>query len=259
MGPRPTRWRLAPAGMISVIVSGSVALEDGTGGRFASLAPTLALRPSPRMKLALQPSVSWNLDPAQYARQERSDRGTRYLFARVDQTTAALTTRLSYTFPPELSLRLYAQPFISAGEYTGFREVADPRAHHFDARFRPVETHADPDFNLKQLRSNAVLRWEWRPGSMLIAVWNLGRGDVREDGSFALSRDVDRLFAAEGTDEAQLLVRAVATHPSPPDQLSLARDALQVSLPYICGAATTGGPSPPRDGVNAPYPKHHLH
>ena len=38
----------------------------------------------------------------------------------LDQVTTSLTTRLSYTFTPNLSLQLYAEPFISAGDYEGF-------------------------------------------------------------------------------------------------------------------------------------------
>jgi Domain of unknown function (DUF5916) len=35
---------------------------------------------------------------------------------------------------------------------------------------------SDPGgFNFKQLQSNVVFRWEYRPGSTLFAVWNSGR------------------------------------------------------------------------------------
>jgi hypothetical protein len=34
---------------------------------------------------------------------------------------------------------------------------------------------ADPDFRIGELRSNAVLRWEYRPGSTLFLVWQQRR------------------------------------------------------------------------------------
>ena len=36
-------------------------------------------------------------------------------------------------------------------------------------------TFENPDFNFKSLRLNTVLRWEWRPGSALYAVWTQAR------------------------------------------------------------------------------------
>ncbi|NIU78657.1 MAG: hypothetical protein GWN71_35435, partial [Gammaproteobacteria bacterium] len=43
---------------------------------------------------------------------------------------------------------------------------------------------ADPDFNFKQLRSNLVLRWEYRPGSTLFLVWSQGRSHYEPTGAF---------------------------------------------------------------------------
>ena len=37
-------------------------------------------------------------------------------------------------------------------------------------------TSGSEDFNFKQFRSNTVLRWEYRPGSVLFFVWQQGRG-----------------------------------------------------------------------------------
>ena len=202
-------------------------LTDGVGKRSLSLSPSLELRPSPRMELSAGPSVSWNRDPAQYVGQRRVTDTTFYLVGHLEQTTTSLAARLNYTFTPGLSLQLYAEPFISAGAYDRFREVGDPRAGAFEERFRPFpegELRAcegfrgvraerggcgedagfayrfgEPDFNTKRFNSNAVLRWEYRPGSTLFVVWNQGRRDLRTDGSFALDRDMGRLFAADAT------------------------------------------------------------
>ena len=50
---------------------------------------------------------------------------------------------------------------------------------------------------MKQFRSNTVLRWEYRPGSVLFFVWQQGRGQFdRDPGSFDIGRDFGNLFKA---------------------------------------------------------------
>lgn len=201
--------------------------EDQTSGHSLGLHPRVQLRPSPRLEFSLGPSVSWNTDPAQYIDQEDANGEIHYILGRLEQTTTSLTARLNYTFSPELSFEFYAQPFISAGAYSRFKEVADPKADDFDDRFRlfadaelrecegfygvgaPEEgcgeesgfayRFRDPEFNFRQLNSNAVLRWEYRPGSTLFVVWNSGRSDFVRDGGFDLRDDAGDLFGAEGT------------------------------------------------------------
>ncbi|MGH7477712.1 MAG: DUF5916 domain-containing protein [Longimicrobiales bacterium] len=185
------------------------------------LGPYVNWRASERMDLSLSPSVSWNTNDAQYISRQPFAGADHYIFGRIDQATVATTLRLGYTVSPDLSFQLYASPFVSAGEYSAFREVADPRASDYGARFRTLESDevayddaadvyrldldrdgsidasfGNPDFNFKQLRSTAVLRWEYRPGSALFLVWSQGRtGFDRDDGSVDLRRDFGRLFA----------------------------------------------------------------
>jgi hypothetical protein len=139
-----------------------------------------------------------------------------------------VTTRLDWTFTPNLSLQLYAQPYISSGDYQAFSEVVAPKADAYGDRFELLEedrlsyepptqpnapgtyhvdlnrdgttdfSFADPDFNFKQLRSTVVLRWEYMPGSTLFFVWSQGRTSYDFDGSFRPSRDFRTLFGAPG-------------------------------------------------------------
>ncbi|NIU78658.1 MAG: hypothetical protein GWN71_35440, partial [Gammaproteobacteria bacterium] len=117
-------------------VNGFGYVEDETDGSSFSVGPSIRMRPSSRVELSLGPRMSWNTSAWQYVTRTDADAGAHYVFARLEQRTASLTTRLSYAFTPALSLQLYAQPFVAAGDYEGFMEVADPRADGFDARFR---------------------------------------------------------------------------------------------------------------------------
>jgi hypothetical protein len=105
-----------------------------------------------------------------------------------------VTARVDYTVTPTLSFQLYAQPFVTAGDYSDLRQLDDPRADRYEERFTPYTDATPQDFNFKQFRSNTVLRWEYRPGSVLFLVWQQGRQDFRDAGSFDLGRDYGNLF-----------------------------------------------------------------
>src|SRR5690606_17294348 len=79
-------------------------------------------------------SVSHN--PAQYVSTVTdafADRtyGSRYIFAELDQTTVSFDTRVNVTFTPNVSFELYAQPFISSGNYERLKELRAPRTFDF--------------------------------------------------------------------------------------------------------------------------------
>jgi hypothetical protein len=154
--------------------------------------------------------------------------GRRYVFAALDQTTLGIDTRLNVTFSPRLSLEIYAQPFVATNEFGALKELRAPRTFDFAVYVADVGTATrdtagritvdpdgagparafavqDRDFTLASLRGNAVLRWEWRPGSTLYVVWQqeraerlagidaarrdreLGRLDLRDDGQDLLA------------------------------------------------------------------------
>ncbi|HEX6575820.1 MAG TPA: DUF5916 domain-containing protein, partial [Gemmatimonadaceae bacterium] len=101
-----------------------------------------------------------------------------YLFAHLDQDLLSFQTRFSITATPNLSLQFYGEPFVTTGQYSDVREISGtPDAPSYDARFvgytPPPNTALS--FKYTQLRSNSVVRWEYRPGSTLFLVWTHGR------------------------------------------------------------------------------------
>jgi hypothetical protein len=117
-------------------------------------------------------------------------------FAKLDQWTVSISTRLNFTATPDLSFQLFARPFTSVGDFSEWKELADPRARDFDQRFAPYGGNADPGgFNSKALNLNAVMRWEYRPGSVLFLVWQQGRsGPASGTHDFEFGRDVMGVF-----------------------------------------------------------------
>jgi hypothetical protein len=140
------------------------------------------------------------------------------VFSDLDQRTIGMDTRLNITFSTNLSLEIYAQPFISSGGYTNFKEFAAPRTEATQSYGADIGTinsaggtytvdpdgagpakpfsFGDPNFNFRSLRGNAVLRWEYRPGSTIFFVWTQSRSDVAPSGDLSFSRDVHGLFDA---------------------------------------------------------------
>ncbi len=58
----------------------------------------------------------------------------------------------------------------------------------------------DPSFNFKSLRGTAVLRWEYRPGSVLYFVWTQERTDEEGLGELRLGPSTRRLLDAQASD-----------------------------------------------------------
>jgi hypothetical protein len=179
-----------------------VNLFKGHAGHSSSVnvSPTASLRVSSR----LQPTVGVNLSHSVASDQWYGiftdiSSVTHYTFAHLNQKTASVQVSVDYTASPTLTVQLYAEPFVSKGTYSNVRELSStPRAASRDARFVPYDTTgtgAIPGFNFKQFRSNLVVRWEYRPGSTLYAVWTQGRGafDTAE-GTDNFRGDVSNLF-----------------------------------------------------------------
>jgi hypothetical protein len=201
----------------------------GGGGEQYSTEADIQVKPMPNITLSVGPSLSRNITQAQwvgsyedpYATQTF---GNRYVFADLNQVTLAANIRLNWTFTPHLSLQLFAQPLISSGAYRNFKEFLQPSTFNFQVfgtagstikeqrdvagAVAAYEVDADgagpsqlysfsnPDFSFKSLRGNAVLRWEYRPGSTLYLVWTQSRSDSETLGEFQFNRAMSRLWSA---------------------------------------------------------------
>jgi hypothetical protein len=156
--------------------------------------------------------------------------GRQYVFSEVKQHTLDLTTRLNITFRPNLSLQLYTQPFVATGDYHDLKELSRASSldyviygrtsgstlQCFDANDRSMACTtpsaisyyvadadgAGPrrsvrigngDFNSRSLNGNAVLRWEYRPGSTVFFVWSTNCSAGTSDPRFSATDDVRRL------------------------------------------------------------------
>jgi hypothetical protein len=83
-------------------------------------------------------------------------------------------------------------PGVIAADPVAARPCPETAPARGDAAFST--RFGDPDFNFRSLRGNAVLRWEYRPGSALFFVWQQDRSSFVPMGDFRLGRDYGALF-----------------------------------------------------------------
>jgi hypothetical protein len=214
-------------------VSFDMELDGGrteSGGYRYVLSPGIEWRPSSGVFLRLSPSYYRDVTIAQWVTSvddpfAAATYGSRYLFGRLDQQEVSAVFRLNWTFSPTLSLQIFVQPLISVGTYDDFKELRQRQTYSFNrygekgSRITAVANangtvgsyDVDPDgnggaqgfsfdnpnFNYKSFRGNAILRWEYLPGSTLYFAWTHGRIDERNPGNFGFRRDFNDLFRTE--------------------------------------------------------------
>jgi len=172
---------------------------DEGNSKGSSLDPYVSFRLSSRFQLNMGAGFSKDYNNTQWFGNFTDVVGTtHYSFAHLYQRTMSMSTRINYTMTPDLTFELYAQPFVASLDYSDVRELsATPQAASYDARFQP---YTPPPgqlmvFKITELRSNSVVRWEYRPGSTLFLVWQHGRAGFDDTGTRkSWQRDYRDLF-----------------------------------------------------------------
>jgi hypothetical protein len=165
----------------------------GNGG--AGIDGYLELRPIDRLTVRLEPAFNLQRSTLQYLdtladATATETYGNRYLFGELDQKTLSSNLRLNWIFTPSMSLEVFAQPLVSSVRYARVQQLARPRSYDL------IATEIDPakySFTFTSIRSSAVFRWEYRPGSTLFVVWNQNQSIEEKNGLFEVGRSVDSL------------------------------------------------------------------
>jgi hypothetical protein len=195
---------------------------DEAGGWSWSAAPTVEWKPVSALLMRVGPSFSHAAVDAQYVGQyvdplASATYGTRYVFANLEQSQVAANITVNWSFTPALSLQMFAQPLVATGKYTGFKELSQPNSYDLlvygqnGSTIQSDGVIADPDgsgpappiaignqdYHLLSLRGNAVLRWEYRPGSALFLVWTQTRSQDQGAGDFSMSDSFGQLASVK--------------------------------------------------------------
>jgi hypothetical protein len=163
------------------------------------------VRPTTALSTSVSMDVSRNQNDRQWITNLEQEERTRYVFGHIDQRTVTLTLRASYTITPNLTVQVYGRPFVSAGAYSGFKELVNGRATAEGDRYASFSYQGNPDFRIRSFRTTNVLRWEYRPGSALFVVWQQGRQDFANRGDLRFGPDFGGSFSAPA--ESTFLVK----------------------------------------------------
>ncbi|HMA39070.1 MAG TPA: DUF5916 domain-containing protein [Gemmatimonadales bacterium] len=187
---------------------------------------TVQLRPASNLTLSLGPGFSHDETSDQFVRKVTDPtaatfNGVRYVFSDLRQNAVSMDTRFNVTFTPNLTLELFLQPLIASGHYSRYKQFAAPRSLAKQVYGEDVGTVSivprtgqpdsiaidpdgggpaqafsidDPSFVFRALRGNAVLRWEYRPGSTLFLVWTRSSESALSRGTIDFGPDAQALF-----------------------------------------------------------------
>lgn len=151
-----------------------------------------------RWKVSLSPRYTREDQPRQYVTAISGTNGgkktfdTRYVFSKIARTTISTQIRANYFISPDISIELYAEPFVASGRFYDHGELRRPFTHDLlvygeDDGTTKTQTGSESDYSIidgsdsftvpnnnfssLSFRSNLVFRWEFTPGSTVFLVW----------------------------------------------------------------------------------------
>lgn len=193
--------------------------------KYYGIFSSISYHPFNFLSISLSPDYYYRNADLQYVSTETYESEDQYLFGEIHQKTFSVTARIDLNITPDFTIQYYGAPFISAAVYSNFKKITDPKANLYNDRFHIFSNNEIgylpedesygisetgngnydyfiglPDFNYRQFRSNLVLRWEYKPGSLLYVVWSQDKTDAVSDGTFDLGNDLKNMFKINSYD-----------------------------------------------------------
>lgn len=151
--------------------------------------PSIRWRPKPNLSISGGPDFYRGHTDTQYLRDSTSSVATGSQFAELEQTQWSMNLRADYAVTPNLSIQVFAQPLISTLRFHDLKELGRSRSYDLIAMPDP-----SPDYfknrsgTFGSLRGNAVVRWEYAPGSSAFFVWTQESANTDDLSDFDPSR-----------------------------------------------------------------------
>jgi hypothetical protein len=185
----------------------------------------ITYKPTDYLSVTISPGFSKSFSELQYVTRKTVSNNDKYIFASIDRKTINTSFRVNLNLSPDLTIQYWGQPFIASGKYFDYKYITTtPMSDNYHDRFTVynssqisydgdenylIDENADgstdyqfdrKDFNVQELLSNFVVRWEYNPGSSLYLVWSQTRSDSNETGVMDFSENMKDLFTGKPHD-----------------------------------------------------------
>ena len=154
---------------------------SANGSWEGSVSPYFQWRPKPSLGLSAGPEVYKGHTDSQFWDNDGT-LATGSRFTQLEQTQVSMNLRADYAATPNLSFQVYVQPLVSTLRFHDLKELARSRTYEFV----PVQSGTIDGSTFGSLRGNAVVRWEYLPGSTAYFVWTQDREDADGTDEFDL-------------------------------------------------------------------------
>ena len=126
------------------------------------------------------------------------ENGPNIIYSNVLRKQTNTELRLNVAFSSKMTFEAYYQPFKVEMDYKDYNRLV--REKSFD--LEPYNYGADKDFKIDNRVGTFVFRWEYLPGSLIYAVYNLNDNNYYsyQDGAWSPSKSnslfikIDRFF-----------------------------------------------------------------
>lgn len=135
--------------------------------------PSIKWRPKPNLGISGGPDFYRGHTDAQFWDNDGT-LATGSRFTQLEQTQWSMNLRADYAATPNLSFQVFVQPLLSTLDFHDLKELSRSRSYEFV----PVSNGTVFGQTFGSVRGNAVVRWEYAPGSSAFFVWTQERADA---------------------------------------------------------------------------------
>ena len=167
----------------------------GSGRRYGL---EITLRPTDYINFSIQSSNEYKPGSMQWVGIVEDENGPNIIYSNVLRKQTNTELRLNVAFSSKMTFEAYYQPFKVEMDYKDYNRLV--REKSFD--LEPYNYGKDKDFKIDNRVGTFVFRWEYLPGSLIYAVYNLNDNNYYsyQDGiwnpsqSNSLFIKIDRFF-----------------------------------------------------------------
>ena len=153
--------------------------RDAAGEYQVTLKGGINARPTSYIQLGIHPGYinSLDLDQDQGFVGYDAQNNPQILFSNMKLNLLYTEIRANVTFTPRLSFQTYLRPYYYTADFTNYKTFSESKTFNFTPIDAETNEAYDTGYDLdsKTLQGNAILRWEYAPGSTLFLVWQQSR------------------------------------------------------------------------------------